>query len=145
MDMGKLTDVKTVLVVTSSAIMLVLGFLHLVYTFRGIKLHPSNSGLVDAMKRVPLVITDETTVWKAWLGFNTSHSMAAILFGLLYGYLAIVHSDVLYHSVYLQSLGFLVLAAFAVLAWVYWFSVPLIGILISLVCYVASLFLSSSS
>ena len=143
--MGKLTDVKTVLVVASSAIMLVLGLLHLIYTFRGTKLFPRNSDLIDAMKRVPLVLTDETTVWKAWLGFNTSHSMAAILFGLVYGYLAIFHPDILYHSVYLQLLGLLVLAAFAVLAWAYWFSVPFIGILISLACYVASLFLSSSS
>ena len=140
--MWKLTDVKTVLVVASSAIMLVLGLLHLVYTFRGIKLHPRNSGLIDAMKRVPLVITDETTVWKAWLGFNTSHSMTAILFGLVYGYLAIVHPDILYHSVYLQSLGFLMLAVFAFLAWAYWFSIPFIGILISLAFYVTSLFLS---
>lgn len=140
--MGKLTDIKTVLVVASSAIMLVLGLIHLIYTFRGTKLFPRNSDLIDAMKRVQLVLTDETTVWKAWLGFNTSHSMAAIFFGLIYGYLAIFHPDILYHSVYLQLLGFLVLAAFAVLAWAYWFSIPFIGILISLACYVASLFLS---
>ena len=28
------------------------------------------------------MITPQTTLWRAWIGFNASHSLAAILFGL---------------------------------------------------------------
>lgn len=135
-------EAKTLLMVASAVILLSLGMVHLVYTFRGPKLLPRDPGLIDSMKAVSLVLTTETTVWKAWIGFNASHSMAAILFGLVYGYLATAYPEVLYGSLVLQAVGFLTLAGFVVLAWVYWFSVPLIGVALSLVCYVTSFLLA---
>lgn len=75
--------------VISAGILLALGSLHLVYTFWGSRLTPLDPALKVRMSEVPLVLTKETTMWKAWIGFNASHSMAAILFGLIYGYLAI--------------------------------------------------------
>jgi hypothetical protein len=42
------------------------------------------------------VISRETTMWKAWIGFNASHSLGAILFGLVYGYLALAHPAFLF-------------------------------------------------
>ena len=125
--------------VASALITLVLGIAHLVYTFWGPKLLPRDAGLIGSMKAVPLVLTNETTVWKAWIGFNASHSMALILFGLIYGYLAIAHPVVLFDSIFLQLVGFLMLAGFLILCRMYWFSVPLAGISISLLCYVASI------
>jgi hypothetical protein len=91
------------------------------------------------MKAVTLNITKETTVWKAWLGFNASHSMALILFGLVYGYLAVAQPGVLYRSNYLQLLGLLMLAGLLLLGWRYWFSVPRAGLAVALACYVASM------
>ena len=129
----------TLLMVGSAVITLVLGFAHLVYTFWGPKLLPRDAGLIGSMKVVPLVITKETTVWKAWIGFNASHSMALILFGLIYGYLATAHPVVLFDSIFLQLVGFLMLAGFLILCRLYWFTVPLAGISISLLCYVASI------
>jgi hypothetical protein len=35
-------------------------------------------------------------MWKAWVGFNASHSYGAILFGLVYGYLASMSSEVVF-------------------------------------------------
>ena len=35
--------------------------------------------------------TKETTMWRCWVGFNASHSMGLILFGLAFGYLALAH------------------------------------------------------
>lgn len=131
--------VVTLFMLGSALIMLTLGVVHFVYTFWGIKLLPRDANLVASMKTVPLVITSETTVWKAWIGFNASHSMAAILFGLVYGYLAAVQPGVLYSSSFLQAVGFLTLAGFVLLAWNYWFSVPFIGVSLALICYVASI------
>ena len=132
-------DVKTLLMTMSTSIVLVLGLIHMLYTFRGTKLQPRDAALIHAMKAGSLVITKETTVWKAWIGFNASHSMAAILFGLVYGYLASVHPSFFHTSLFLQCVGFLMLAGLLVLARLYWFSVPFLGIAVSLVCYVSSL------
>jgi hypothetical protein len=94
------------------------------------------------MNHIHLVLTTETTMWKAWIGFNTSHSMCAIFFGLVYGFLALNHPELLFRSVYLQVVGLAVLAGFLTLAKLYWFSVPFIGIGIALACYLASVLLA---
>ena len=96
---------RTVLMLASAAIILVLGCVHLLYTFFGPKLLPRDPGVIASMKATTLVITRETSVWNAWIGFNASHSMAAILFGLVFGYLALVHPALLFGSTYLQLVG----------------------------------------
>ena len=79
-------------IAASSAVPLLLGFLHLLYTFRGPKLHPRDPDITAKMMTVSLVISRETTMWRAWVGFNATHSLGLILFGSLYGYLAMRHS-----------------------------------------------------
>jgi hypothetical protein len=135
-------DTTTILMTLSAAILLFLGLAHLLYTFWGPKLLPRDPRLVESMQSTHLVITKETTVWKAWLGFNASHSMAAILFGLVFGYLAISQPTVLYGSVFLQVVGFCMLAGWLVLGRLYWFSVPFTGTAISWLCYVPSILLA---
>ena len=48
------------------------------------------------MQEMSLVITRETTMWKAWVGFNAGDSYGAILFGAVYGYLSLTHSAFLF-------------------------------------------------
>lgn len=127
------------LVAASAAIILLLGMIHLLYTFRGNKLHPRDSALEARLKEVSPVITRETTMWKAWIGFNASHSYGAILFGLVYGYLALFHGAFLFGSPFLLVLGLVLLAGYAFLGRAYWFSVPFRGIVLSTALYVAAL------
>jgi hypothetical protein len=127
------------LVAVSAAIILLLGLVHLLYTFRGQKLHPRDADLETRMKEVSPVLTRETTMWKAWVGFNASHSYGAILFGLVYGYLAVAQSSLLFQSPFLLLVGVLLLAGYVVLGKVYWFSVPFRGIVLSFALYVAAL------
>jgi len=94
------------------------------------------------MSEVPPVISKETTMWRAWVGFNASHSMGAILFGLVYGFLAMAHSQLLFQSPFLLVVGLAMLGGFFMLGKVYWFSIPFTGIGISLACYVASIVMS---
>ena len=91
------------------------------------------------MMKVSPVLTHETTMWKAWIGFNASHSFGAILFGLVYGYLALAQSSFLFQSTFLLLVGLFLLAGYAFLAKVYWFSVPFRGIVLSTGLYVAAL------
>lgn len=123
----------------SAGIILALGIVHLVYTFYGKKLTPRDPALQVAMREGLPVISRETTMWKTWIGFNASHSMGAILFGLIYGYLTLVHPALLFQSTYLLAVGLAMLSGLAVLGKVYWFSIPFRGICISLVCYVAAI------
>jgi len=125
--------------VLSAAVILALGVVHLLYTFRGPKLMPRDRALQARMREVSPVISRETTMWKAWIGFNASHALGAILFGLVYGYLALAHPAVLFQSAFLLGLGLCLLAAYAALGKAYFFSVPFTGILIALVSYVIGL------
>src|SRR5262249_174887 len=104
------------LMVVSAGIVLLLGLIHLAYTLWGAQLTPRDSALQDAMGQVSLVLTRETTVWKAWLGFNVSHSMGAILFGLVYGYLAFAQAELFFKSMFLLAVGLAMLGGLVVLS-----------------------------
>jgi hypothetical protein len=64
-------------------------------------------------------------------GFNASHSMGAILFGLMFGVLALAHAQILFQSNFLLSVGLAFLGGYFALGKVYWFSVPFAGISVS--------------
>jgi hypothetical protein len=125
--------------VLSASIIFTLGVVHLVYTFWGPKLTPRDSTLQISMSQISPVITKETTMWRAWVGFNASHSMGLILFGLVFGFLALAHGQLLFQSSFLLIVGLAMLVGLIVLCKVYFFSVPLTGVSISLACYVASI------
>ncbi|WP_211441918.1 LIC_13387 family protein [Collimonas humicola] len=127
------------LVAASAAIILLLGLLHLLYTFYGPKLFPRDRELQTRMQEVSPVITRQTTMWKAWVGFNASHSYGLILFGAVYGYLALAHSDFLFQSVFLLLLGLILLFGYVFLAKRYFFRIPFRGTLLATILYTLAL------
>jgi hypothetical protein len=129
-------------IAASAAIIMLLGLLHLLYTFRGPMLLPRDRDLKARMDEVPPVITRDTTMWKAWVGFNASHGFGAIFFGAVYGYLSLAHSAFLFRSTFLLSLGLLLLGGYAFLGKRYWFSAPFRGILLATVFYVIALIIN---
>jgi hypothetical protein len=84
--------------VLSAGISFTLGVVHLVYTFWGPLLTPRDPALQISMSQIAPVLTKETTMWRCWVGFNVSHSMGLILFGLVFGFLALAHGQLLLHS-----------------------------------------------
>jgi hypothetical protein len=134
-----------ILMVLSASIIFTLGVFHLVYTFWGPQLTPRDPALQVSMSQISPVITKETTMWRAWMGFNASHSMGLILFGLVFGFLALAHDQVLFQSPFLTVVGLAMLGGFVVLCKAYFFSAPLRGVCISLACYIASIALSRAS
>ena len=130
-----MNTIAPLLIAASAGIVLLFGLIHLLYTFSGPKLLPRDSELQTRMKDVSPVITKQTTMWKAWIGFNASHSYGLILFGVIYGYLALAHSDFLFQSVFLIVLGLIVLFGYFLLARSYFFRTPLLGILLALILY----------
>ena len=132
-------SLQQTLMTASAAIFLLLGSVHLLYTFRGGRLHPRDAGLMAKMQEVSPNLTRETTMWKAWIGFNASHSFGAMLFGLVYGYMAIAQSQVLFDSQFLTGLGLVFLAGYFFLARAFWFRIPFRGIVLSAALHVAAL------
>jgi len=131
-----------ILMVLSASIIFALGLIHLVYTFWGPNLTPRDPALQISMSQIAPRITKETTMWRGWIGFNASHSMGLILFGLIFGFLALAHAPLLFHSPFLLAVGLATLVGYVVLSKLYFFRVPLTGVAISLACYVASIVLS---
>ena len=129
----------SLLVAASAFVILALGSIHLLYTFRGDRLHPRDAGLIVAMRAASPNLSRETTMWKTWIGFNASHSCGAMLFGLVYGYLALADPTALFGSRFLLTIGLVFLVGYCVLGWKYWFSIPFRGIAIATVLYVAAL------
>jgi len=128
--------------VFSAGIILTLGVLHLVSTFWGPSLAPRDPALQVSMSRISPVLTKQTTMWRCWMGFNASHSMGLILFGLIYGYLALAHDQLLFRSPFVLLVGLVMLACLIVVCRLYFFRAPLIGVSVSFVFYVVSIALS---
>jgi hypothetical protein len=132
-------SLASALVCASAAIIAFLGAAHLLFTFYGPKLRPREAALEGQMQAVSPGLTRQTTMWRAWIGFNASHSVGALLFGLVYGYLAVQHGPMLFESTFLKVLGVAVLASYVMLAKAYWFHIPLRGAALALALYMAAL------
>lgn len=137
-----MNTIASLLVAASAAIVLLLGLLHLLYTFHGPKLFPRDGELQTRMQEVSPVITRQTTMWKAWIGFNASHSYGLILFGAVYGYLALAHREFLFQSVFLLALGLISLFGYVFISKRYFFRTPLRGLLLATLLYGVALIVS---
>ena len=113
----------------------VLGLAHLLYTFRTNKFEPRDEKMGLSLREVSPVLTSETTMWKAWVGFNASHSLGAILFAAVFGYLAMFELDFLLSSPFLVALSLVTLGCYLVLARTFWFKVPFLGISVSMALF----------
>lgn len=130
------------LLATSAALLSVFGLLHLRLIGFGDRLAPRDAAVEAGMRETALRLTRETTVWRAWTGFNASHGLGLLLFGVLYGYLALYRFGVLQQAPFLLAAGTVYLAGMLVLARRYFFSVPFFGVSASLVLYVAGALLA---
>ena len=128
-----------ILMIASAGIISFIGIVHMVLTFWGTKHLPRDRSLVDAMANTAPEITTQTTIWKMWIGFNVSHSICLLLFGLTYIYLVLVHSEVLFQSLFLKVLGTCMLAGYVILARLFWFIGPLAAISLSLILFLSSI------
>lgn len=132
-------QIAIICVLSSAAIVFVLGLTHLALTLFTDKFHPREQSLLPLLQQVSPVLTRQTSMWRAWVGFNASHSMGAMFFGLMFGYLALCEPAVLMHSVFLQGIGLIVLLSYVVLAHRYWFKIPLRGCIAASLLFFAAL------
>lgn len=128
-------QIEVILIVIGSSIFLILGSIHLFYTFFTSKFTPRNSAVEQEMKNTSPILTKQTTVWNAWVGFNASHSLGAIFLGLVNILLITQYFSVAHDSLTLQIINLSTILFYLFLAKRYWFKTPLTGIIISSICF----------
>jgi hypothetical protein len=101
-------------------------------------LSPRDSVLREAMTKDTVLLTRRTTLWLAWVGFNLSHSLGAVLFGAVV--LLVGRSQPSFQAQAGVFLPFAIVVSglYLLLGLRYWFRTPIVGIALSSVCFVAS-------
>ncbi len=127
-----------ILIIIGASIFGILGSIHLLYTFFSNKFEAFDSTVTEAMKSTSPILTKETSVWKAWIGFNASHSLGAMLVAAFYIPLASYHFEIIEEMKWFSLLPVVIGVSYLALAKTYWFKIPFIGILISTVCFISA-------
>ena len=127
-----------ILLIVGSSIFGILGTVHLLYTFFTNKFEAYDPEVTKAMKGTSPVLTKETTIWNAWIGFNASHSLGAILVAAFYIPLTVNYFNIIQQSAWFTFLPVVIGISYLILANKYWFKIPFIGILISTVCFITA-------
>jgi hypothetical protein len=130
------------LLILGGSLFALLGLLHALYTFADIsrprRLVPNDPAVMQAMSSSGVRLArGGTTMWRAWVGFNFSHSLGAILFGSACILVA--------RSLRLLALPkpallvpVAIAALYLVLAIRYWFRIPALGIAAATLCFLAA-------
>ncbi|WP_418637826.1 LIC_13387 family protein [Winogradskyella sp.] len=121
--------------IIGTLIFIILGSIHLIYTFFTNKFSSRNSAVIAEMKLSHPILTKQTTLWKAWVGFNASHSIGVLFFGIINLYLMLNYYDTFKSDHFFIILNIFIACFYIWLSKKYWFNVPFIGASIGLICY----------
>jgi hypothetical protein len=106
-------------------------------------LSPRDVGLAKAMSQTALRLTRRTNMWLAWVGFNFSHALGAVFFGIAVLLIGRSRSSFEAQAGLFAPLAILVSSAYLVLALKYWFRTPIIGCAVSVALFMSSWVLST--
>jgi hypothetical protein len=124
--------------ISGSLPFIILGAIHLFCTFFSNKFSSRNQSVNEEMKTSFPVLTNKTTIWKLWVGFNASHSLGAIYIGVINIFLVAQNSCALNSSLFVLFHTITVL----LYLWVskrFWFSIPFLGMAIAACCFVIAI------
>ncbi len=120
---------------------LLLGILHVWHTPQrpddGKRLAPADPGVADSMARSRLLLTRGTDVWRAWVGFNLSHSLGLFLLALTVVLAGRTAGSFEYNAEVFIPLAIVVSLAYLGLSLHYWFRAP--SILVGVATFLFSL------
>ncbi len=129
-------------VLTGAFIFFVLGAYHGALTFRDLwtprAFTPTNVNVRLAMQASRLALSPSINLWKAWLGFNFSHSLGLLVFGGGLVVMAWGHFPYLAGNRPLQVTAVAVAIAYFALSARFWFWIPTLAIGIGLTCFVSA-------
>jgi hypothetical protein len=120
-----------ILFLLAAGIFCVLGGIHVALTIRDMRdprsLTPADEATRQAMIRSRLRLAPVTTIWRAWVGFNLSHGLGLLVFGGLFGGLALHDFRLVAGSTVLKTAAVVVAGIYSLLAARFWFAVPAVA------------------
>lgn len=137
-----MSELSRYLFLAGAAPFLILGTAHAIATpllpgdRRG--LSPRDPQLADAMTRASVRLTSRTDMWRAWVGFNLSHSLGAVLFSLAVVLVGATEPGYAALGPAFRPFAFFVAALYAWIGAYYWFRTPIAGCLISATLFLAA-------
>lgn len=126
------------LMILGAAIYGLLGSAHLLLTFFSNKFEAHDPAVTQGMRDSTLVLTRDTTVWRARIGFNASHSLGALLVPGFLIPLAIQDFQVIEQSLWFTVLPSFISLGYLILAWRYWFIIPLVGTAVATATFITA-------
>ena len=137
--------VVAILLILGGAVFFVLGVLHTIYTLLDLRnprrLVPADPSVAHAMADSALRLSSgRTDMWRAWIGFNFSHSLGVLMVAGL-ALWAGLRFNTLPVRIIIPALT-LIGCVYLVLALLYWFRAPAIGVAIGTCCFAIAWVLS---
>lgn len=83
-------------------------------------------------------LTPRTDLWRAWVGFNYSHALGAVLFGLMTWMVGRSEASYRADAAVAIPLAIVVAALYLAIGVRYWFRTPILGISFSLACFLTA-------
>lgn len=125
-----------------SAIFLILGAFHGILALRDVftprTFTPVDDSVQEAMIGVPIALHPKTDLWKAWLGFNLSHSLGLVVFGGALLSVAMFNPETYTSSAEVQFAAIAISAIYFILSIKFWFIAPVVGSGIATVCFIVA-------
>jgi hypothetical protein len=132
-----------ILLILGGGVFGVLGALHATYTLLDLRnprrLVPADPSVAHAMANSALKLSGgRTDMWRAWIGFNFSHSLGLLILAALAVWAGSRANTIPGIMPALTLIG----CVYLVLALLYWFRAPAIGVAIGTGCFAAAWILS---
>jgi len=129
------TMLDQLLIMLGATIFGLLGLAHLFFLYATDKFLARDRSVVTAMQQTSPVLTSKITMWQAWVGFNASHSLGALLLAVFYLALAGTHIEIIRETPIFIIIAIVVSLVYLYLAYRYWFRTPLLGIALATACF----------
>jgi hypothetical protein len=139
-----LSPMIAILLILGGSVFGVLGGLHAIYTLLDLRnprrLVPVDPSVMHAMANSALRLSrGGTDMWRAWIGFNFSHSLGLLLLATVAIWAGFRINTL---PVAVMPALTLIGCAYLLLALLYWFRIPAIGVAIGTGCFAVAWVLS---
>lgn len=135
-----------ILFIAGTVLYLLLGTVHIAWTLGDLRsptrFRPVDETVLAAMQAERLAAFASApgvrSLWQSWLGFNLSHGLGLLLFGVVPLAIALQDYDLVDEITVIRPLTLVIPLVYLVLAWRFWFVGPAAATTAGFACFAAS-------